>query len=245
MDWRLASKEASSMNPSRLLAASMLATFSAAAVELEEAQPPLLHVVTFGSEEATVDSDHLAGLLRPLACVDGKCRRIVDPSPMYDDQWLSRRLAAEPSLSARLAKLHVTFENGYLSIVAILFEAKLDATGRVDYESATNVILSDHCAGEDCRLPMLGRGIERIAAFWRARLTPESAGEITAKFGNVKNLPLVRDVLAKGPGSCESQYGDYPVVKDLGDHFWLAFPDRKNQGNENVVMVPRCGLPSF
>jgi hypothetical protein len=90
-------------------------------------------------------------------------------------------------------------------------------------------------------LQALGQSFARIAAFWQAHLTPGSG--VIEKLANRHKLPTVRNVVAKDAVSCITQYGDYPVIKDLGDYFWLAFPDDNIQGVNNVLMVPRCWSP--
>jgi hypothetical protein len=87
-------------------------------------------------------------------------------------------------------------------------------------------------------LKVLGQSFERIAGFWQAWLT--SASEISAKLANQDKLPLAFDVVAKDAVACKPWQGDYRVVKDLGDHLWLAFPDNKTQPNTYINMVPRC-----
>jgi hypothetical protein len=79
------------------------------------------------------------------------------------------------------------------------------------YDLQSRFLAWSGCTNERL-LQELGRSFERIAGFWRARLTPGSASEIAAKLGNWEKLPLVHDVLQDAP-ACKSQYGEYRVVR--------------------------------
>jgi len=277
------------MKSLRWFAFLMLAPYSAYAAEPAESLPPLFYVLGVSSEVTNIDAMGLspgaAGdanrksiLLHPIACMGGECRRIVDPPVAYDNDWLAKLLAQEPTQAGLLAYMLVSFDGYYYDVVADFQEAKLNASGRPVYGPRTFVQYAGVCprpqraedtarlsserpttgvlgsydlqsrflAWSGCTnerlLQQLDRSFERIAGFWRARLTPESAGEIAAKLGNWEKLPLVNDVLKDAP-ACKSQYGEYRVVRDLGEYFWLAFPDKKLQGLDNILMVPRCGLP--
>jgi hypothetical protein len=240
-----------------------------------------------GSEVASLDSlgiapgpsgdaDRKATLLHSIACMGGECRRIVDPPLAWDNDWLTRLLAQEPTQAGRLAYIVIHFDGYYFDVVADFMEVKLDGAGWPVNGTRTSVIYNGVCPrskrAEDISalrsempemsgvpnsyqskmlewsgctnerlLQALGQSFARIASFWQAHLTPGSG--LTEKLANRHKLPLVRDVVAKDPAPCKMVYGDYMVVKDLGDYLWLAFPDDKIQGVNNIFMVPRCALP--
>ena len=90
-------------------------------------------------------------------------------------------------------------------------------------------------------LQVLRRSFDQFATFWQARLTPESAREIDAKLVNRPKLPFVRDVVAKDAVACPTQNGNFRVVRDLGDYFWLVYPDEHVKIANSIVITPRCG----
>jgi hypothetical protein len=276
------------MKSLRLSFALMLAPFLAHAAEPAEPLPPLFYVVGLRSEVASLDSlgiapgptgdtDRKATLLHSIACMGGTCRRIVDPPVAWDNIWLNRLLAQEPTQAGRFAYMLVSFDGYYFDVVADYMEVKLDGAGRPVYGTKVNVIYNGICPrsqrAEDlvglrsempemsgvpnsyqskmlewsgCTnerlLQALGQSFTRIAAFWQAHRTPASG--VVDKLANRHQLPRVRDVVAKDAAPCNTDYGDYMVVKDLGAYLWLAFPDDKIQGVNNILMVPRCGFPS-
>jgi hypothetical protein len=274
------------MKTVRLFTALMLASFMAHAAEPAEPLPPLFYVIGLGSEVASLyslgltpgpagDADRKATLLHSIACMGGECRRIVDPPLAWDNDWLTRLLAQEPTQAGRLAFIRVSFDGYYFDVGADLMEVKLDGAGRRVNGTMLSVIYNGVCprpqraeeiaalrsempemsgvpnsyqskmlewsgCTNERLLQALGQSFARIAAFWQAHLTPGSG--VIEKLANRHKLPLVRDVVAKDAVPCKTDYGDYMVVKDLGDYFWLAFPDDKIQGVNNILMVPRCGL---
>ena len=93
-------------------------------------------------------------------------------------------------------------------------------------------------------LKALGLSFERIAAFWEERLAPESGSVLAEKLANWQKLPLVRDVIGKDAADCRPAYGDYHLVKDLGEYLWLAFPEARIQGPNSVFIAQRCAVDS-
>jgi hypothetical protein len=80
----------------------------------------------------------------------------------------------------------------------------------------------------------LNRSIELEAELWTATLAPDAVGLLAGDQSERKALPRVRDIVAK---DCKTLNGSFPVVKDLGDYLWLAWPTK----SRSIVIESRCG----
>src|SRR5688572_23140258 len=106
----------------------MLASFTVYAAEPSKPLPPLFYVVGLRSEVASLDSlglapgptgdaERKATLLHSIACIGGECRRIVDPPVAWDNDWLVRLLAQEPTQAGRFAFLQISFDGYHFDVV--------------------------------------------------------------------------------------------------------------------------------
>jgi len=116
--------------------------------------------------------------------------------------------------------------------------SEMPAMSGVPYRYQSKMIEWSGCTDKRLLQELIG-SFSRIAAFWQAHRTPGSG--VIEKLANRHKLPTVSEVVAQDAVPCNTQYGGYPVVNDVGDYLWLAFPDDKIQGVNNVLMVPRCG----
>src|SRR5262245_13229446 len=109
-----------------------------------EPLPPLIYVVGVGSQVTNADAMGLSpgpagtaarttSLLHSIACIDGECRRIGDPPVAWDNDWIARLLAQEPTQAGRLAYMIVSFDGYYYDVQASLQDVKLNASGRPVY----------------------------------------------------------------------------------------------------------------
>ncbi len=186
-----------------------------------ESRPPLIYTMTVKSE--TVDSSSLGlvagligegyrkaheqflaaitdattndtlGILRPLACFDGECRRIRAESTAATSEGLAALLAAEPTRSARLAHITVIFDGRFFQVPASLYDAKLDASGNAVLEHPTHATYirtysrsqhADDISSGRNELPFDGKLGSRDARlhFWMGGSSPRLLQELPLAF---------------------------------------------------------------
>ena len=241
------------MKSLHLFAALLLAPLGAQSAEPVESLPPFIYVIERITEPKNLellglaewpagDANRNASLLQPLACAGGECRRMIEAPQTTDPDWLSKLLAVEPTHAARVAFLRLSGEPNIVSVVGRLYDSRLNESDKV-VQKQMFVIYNGTWRGDGSKARMereLGLAFERVAEFWNQSLAPKSGDVITGKLYSPETLPRVRDVVAKDAVPCKSQYVDYPVVKDLGDYLWLAFPPEKMKPSNSLIIQTRC-----
>jgi hypothetical protein len=97
--------------------------------------------------------------------------------------------------------------------------------------------------GSDPRLQReLAQSIRMIAALWSTRMSSDAPATLSDDPAQRAGLPLVKQVVAHDKPVCKTLHGAFPVVKDLGDHFWLALPGSAGKKLPHAFFIERrCG----
>jgi hypothetical protein len=140
---------------------------AAPTAEPADSLPPLIYTVTLKSE--AVDSGSLGllpaliskaylkthdqfldalkqnsandpqGLLHPLACVGGVCRRLMEQPAGAGADWLTMQLASEPTHTARMANITIIFDGRFFQVPINFHDVKLNALNQPVMENPTTV----------------------------------------------------------------------------------------------------------
>jgi len=146
-----------------LLAAVLLAPLCAHAAEPASSLAPLIYTIDLRSE--TVSSGSLGlvtslvgqayvkaheqfldalkqttgggspDILRPLACLSGTCRPLIEQPAKSPPDWLASRLAEQPTHRAKVANIKVIFDGRFFQVPVKFGDARLDASGKVVLEN--------------------------------------------------------------------------------------------------------------
>lgn len=98
-------------------------------------------------------------------------------------------------------------------------------------------------AGSEPRLVTeLDNSVRLLAELWSATQSPEAVGVLVGDQSNRASLRRVRDVVKNDVTPCKTLHGDFFVVRDLGEYFWLALPYKNKNLWNNFFIEPRCGF---
>ncbi len=133
------------------------------------------------------------GFLRPLACLEGSCRRVIELPATSPPGALTALLTAEPTRTARVANITIIFDGRFFQTPINFHEAKLDASGKVVLEKPTTVtyirtysrsLHADDISNHRIDAPFDGKPGSREAQlhFWLAGSDPRLLQELRRSF---------------------------------------------------------------
>lgn len=168
------------------------------------------------------------GVLRPLACAGGPCRRLVEQPANADPGWLAALLSSESTHRARVATINIIFDGRFFQVPVSISEARLDDSGKVVMENPMQISYirtysrSQHA--EDIRTqrndaPFDGKIGSREAQwhFWLGGAEPRLPAELNHSFELIAALLAAR--LSPGEGgqisSALANKKTLPRVRDI------------------------------
>jgi len=197
------------------------------------------------------------GTLRPLACAEGPCRRLIEQPAKADPGWLPALLSSESTHRARVATINIIFDGRFFQVPVTFIDARLDDSGKVVMENPMQIsyirTYSRSLHAEDIRtqrndVPFEGKIGSREAQwhFWLGGSAPRLPAELNHSFELIAALLTAR--LSAGEGaqisSALANKKALPRVRDITGKdpackvLHGAFPVVKDLGEYLWIAVP-------